>query len=118
MSKWQLKSIYLVPASLAWRIPGTGEPGGLPSMGSHRVGYDCSALAAAAAAAASPPPGLLLPVSYGSGLLDWQMAVFPDSTALMRNVSSDSQRWMVPVRAKAYNWWFPYSLHQMLWVCL
>ena len=25
---------------LAWRIPGTGEPGRLPSMGSHRVGYD------------------------------------------------------------------------------
>ena len=25
---------------LAWRIPGTVEPGGLPSMGSHRVGYD------------------------------------------------------------------------------
>ena len=24
----------------AWRIPGTGEPGGLPSMGSHRVGRD------------------------------------------------------------------------------
>ena len=34
---------------LAWRIPGTGEPGGLPSMGSHRVGHDCSDLAAAAA---------------------------------------------------------------------
>ena len=30
---------------LAWRIPGTGEPGGLPSMGSHRVGYDWSNLA-------------------------------------------------------------------------
>ena len=29
---------------------GTGEPGGLPSMGSHRVGHDCSDLAAAAAA--------------------------------------------------------------------
>ena len=27
-------------SSLAWRIPGTGEPGGLPSMGSHRVGHD------------------------------------------------------------------------------
>ena len=27
---------------LAWRIPGTGEPGGLPSMGSHRIGHDCS----------------------------------------------------------------------------
>ena len=25
---------------LAWRIPWTGEPGGLPSMGSHRVGHD------------------------------------------------------------------------------
>ena len=34
---------------LAWRIPGTGEPGGLPSMGSHRVGHDRSDLAAAAA---------------------------------------------------------------------
>ena len=36
---------------LAWRIPGTGEPGGLPSMGSHRVGHDWSDLAAAVAAA-------------------------------------------------------------------
>ena len=33
---------------LAWRIPGTAEPGGLPSMGSHRVGYDWSDLAVAA----------------------------------------------------------------------
>ena len=32
---------------LAWRIPGTGEPGGLPSLGSHRVGHDGSDLAAA-----------------------------------------------------------------------
>ena len=35
---------------LAWRIPGTGKPGGLPSMGSHRVWHDWSDLAAAAAA--------------------------------------------------------------------
>ena len=34
---------------LAWRIPGTVEPGGLPSMGSHRVGHNWSNLAAAAA---------------------------------------------------------------------
>ena len=34
---------------LAWRIPGTGEPGGLLSMGSHRVGHNWSNLAAAAA---------------------------------------------------------------------
>ena len=35
---------------LAWRIPGTGEPGGLPSTGLHRVGHDGSDLAVAAAA--------------------------------------------------------------------
>ena len=34
---------------LAWRIPGTGEPGALLAMGSHRVGHDWSGLAAAAA---------------------------------------------------------------------
>ena len=34
---------------LAWRIPGTREPGGLPSVGSHRVGHDWSDLAVAAA---------------------------------------------------------------------
>ena len=34
---------------LAWRIPGTAEPGGLPCMGSHRVGHDWSDFAAAAA---------------------------------------------------------------------
>ena len=34
--------------ALAWRIPGTGEPGGLPSMGLHRVRHDWNDLAAAA----------------------------------------------------------------------
>ena len=57
---------------LAWRIPGRAEPGGFPSLGSHRVGHDWSDLAAAAAAAVyicqsqsqflfSPPP---LPLGY------------------------------------------------------
>ena len=45
---------------LAWRIPGTGEPGGLLSMGSHRVGHDCSDLAAAAAADDSVPLRVLI----------------------------------------------------------
>ena len=39
---------------LAWRIPGTGEPVGLPSMGSHRVGHDWSDLAAAVMALGFP----------------------------------------------------------------
>ena len=34
------KEMATYASVLAWRIPGTGEPGGLPSMGSHRVGHD------------------------------------------------------------------------------
>ena len=45
---------------LAWRIPGTGEPGGLLSMGSHRVGHDSSDLAAVAAGESAAGPTLFL----------------------------------------------------------
>ena len=55
---------------LAWRIPGTGEPGGLPSMGSHRVGHDWSDLAAAAAAAAAACPTMLLLKPPATNLLN------------------------------------------------
>ena len=44
---------------LAWRIPETGEPGGLLPMGSHRVGHDWSDLAAAAAANTLFPKSVL-----------------------------------------------------------
>ena len=47
------KEMATYSSVLAWRIPGKGEPGGLPSMGSRRVGHDWSGLAAAAAAAAA-----------------------------------------------------------------
>ena len=49
-----LKEMATHSSILAWRIPRKGEPGGLPSMGSHRVGHDWSDLAAAAATAATP----------------------------------------------------------------
>ena len=42
------KEMATHPSILAWRIPGTVEPGGLPSMGSHRVGHDWSDLVVAA----------------------------------------------------------------------
>ena len=45
---------------LAWGIPGTGEPGGLPSMESHRVWHDWSDLAAAAAAAGEVRRSILI----------------------------------------------------------
>ena len=43
------KEMATYSSVLAWRIPGTGEPSGLPSLGLHRVGHDWSDLAAAAA---------------------------------------------------------------------
>ena len=59
---------------LAWRIPGTGEPGGLPSLGSHRVGHDgrdFGGVAAAAAAANSGSGGVLSPPRGRSWALQW-----------------------------------------------
>ena len=47
------KEVAAHSSVLAWRIPGTGKPGGLLSMGSHRVRHDWSNLAAAAAAVCS-----------------------------------------------------------------
>ena len=51
---------------LPWRTPETGEPGGLPSMGSHRVGHDWRDLAAAAAAVANSHPTAGNPMDYGT----------------------------------------------------
>ena len=51
---------------LAWRTPGLGESGELPSMGSHRVGHDWSDLAAAAAAAVVLKQRLFCPSPLGT----------------------------------------------------
>ena len=72
------KAMATHSSTLAWRIPGTGEPGGLPSIGSRRVGHDWSNLATAAAAAGlslqhqqrrqqQPTPVLLPGESQGVG---------------------------------------------------
>ena len=53
---------------LAWRIPGTEEPGGLPSLGSHRVGHDSSDLAAAAANVSNNNTGQLCEVDSAASL--------------------------------------------------
>ena len=52
---------------LDWRIPGMGEPGGLPYMGLHRVGHDWSDLAAVTAAAAVFQEKVGVRVRYGKG---------------------------------------------------
>ena len=56
---------------LAWRIPGTGVPGGLPSMGLHRVGHDWSDLAAAAAADHTSSPDTSVHGNSQARILEW-----------------------------------------------
>ena len=46
-NEWE-KAMAIHSSTLAWRIPGTEEPSGLPSMGSHRVGHNWSDLVTAA----------------------------------------------------------------------
>ena len=64
---------------LAWRITGMAEPGGLPSMGSHRVGHNWSDLAAAAAVISGLTPGLctfkylIQPKILGHSSWKWQL---------------------------------------------
>ena len=70
---------------LPWRIPGSGEPGGLPSLGSHRVGHDWSDLAVAVinTVAYYLLPLIILKIWYGidSIRLTW---------ALVRHVNSQT----------------------------
>ena len=70
---------------LAWRIPRTGETGGLPSLGSHRVGYDWSDLAAAAAAVPSTEKA----IAPHSSTLAWKIPLMEEPRGLQ---SVGSQR--------------------------
>ena len=77
---------------LAWRISGTEEPGGLPSLGSHRVGHDWCDLAAAAAAVHS-----LGKIQLASALLHF---VLQGQTCLLLQVSLD-----FPLLHSNPQWW-------------
>ena len=57
---WMEKAMATHSSVLAWKIPGMAEPGGLLSMGSHRVGHDWSDLAAAAVELWIRDPGYVL----------------------------------------------------------
>ena len=100
---WYFNHMHVTPSYcvathssvLAWRIPGMGEPGGLSSMGSHRVGHDRSDLAAAAAAALS----VLLSLSSMFSLFDlsfvlmsffWSLLQFSHCLFSWFNLLSDS----------------------------
>ena len=102
--KWQP-----IPVFLPRRIPGTGEPGGLPSMGSHRAGHYWSDLAAAAAASTYWWTWNSCCLSLGH--YRYNRAYFKDNKNMVQNVSlvfdhqSKGQldlapcfRWGIPLR--------------------
>ena len=76
---------------LAWRIPGTEEPGGLPAMGSHRVGHDWSDLAAAAAAI-----GHILDTKYCIKRI-WVLATWTDS---LEEIDNKCDHWLAIIRTE------------------
>ena len=87
---YNLPSIYVLQKEMAthssvlpWWIPGTGEPGGLPSMGSHRVRHDWSDLAAAAADC-SPPDYSVHGISQ-TGILEWVAISFSKGSSQLRD---------------------------------
>ena len=86
---------------LAWRIPGTEEPSGLLSMGSHRVGHDWSDLAAAAAAAAArcANPGWLKNSSNSGDLRWFRKFVFFNRNKYKRTIKNVSS----VIRRKSIN---------------
>ena len=65
---------------LAWRIPGTVEPGGLPSMGSHRVGHNWSDLAS----------------DKGNKSENRQMFLLHQTKKLLHNEKNDQQKESLP----------------------
>ena len=87
---------------LAWRIPGSAEPGGLLSMGSHRVGHDWSDLAAAAAV-----------VNYVDYLFMCMLAICISSLARCLFKSFANFNWLLLLLS--YKFWIvdPFQIHYL-----
>ena len=97
---------------LAWRIPGMGEPGGLPSMGSHRVEHDWGDLAAACPLSQWCHPTISSPVTHfcscppsfpalGSFAVSWLFALSGQSIGASASAS---------VLSMNIQGWFPLGL--------
>ena len=87
----------------AWRIPGMGEPGGLLSMGSHRVDHNRSDLAAATAdSAVKNPPAIAGDVGSvpGLGRSSGEGSGNPPEYSCLRN-PMDREAWQATVHGDA-----------------
>ena len=99
----------------AWWIPGMGEPGGLPSLGSHRVGHDWSNLAPAAAyvtLAVTYSVSYVMPEIKGSGILiygwNWaQPASYLFGSSLITTIAQKNKSCHFHRYLKIVLWIFP-----------
>ena len=95
---------------LAWRIPGTGEAGGLPSMGSHRVRHDWSDLAAAAAANTFIEQGMTFYLSKISQLILQAFYIWLNlligiiSSSKLGEIVKDREAWSAAVHGVPKSW--------------
>ena len=96
---------------LAWRIPGMAEPGGLPSMGSHRVGHDWSDLAAAAEAESQNSVQESPHLSVCRGYQEAQGLDFPQVSSLQ---FTSSLNWPLTLPSSSF---FPHSILGLLAIC-
>ena len=110
---------------LAWRIPGTGEPDGLPSMGSHRVGHDWSNLAAAAAAVLgvrlTRAPALQYSLIHKAMVRGWawatQCIAFPSLTAIGWSHPRSCRTWFLVEKTGALLALIGMSCRYAAWGC-
>ena len=96
---------------LVWRIPGTAEPAGLPSLGSHRVGHDWSDLAAAAAAAAEPLLRMLASLDSHTSWVSVLLSTFPVWPSLANPKLSSFFTFLSPLLLHVSSLLFIHPLH-------
>ena len=99
---------------LAWRIPGMAEPGGLPSMGLHRVGHNWSDLAAAAAATIAIFIQSFIGRTAAEAPILWPPDVRADSlgkTLILGKIEGKRRRGRQRMR------WLNATTTQWTWVC-
>ena len=108
-------------STLAWKIPWTGEPGGLLSMGSHRVGHDWSDLAAATAVISDwrrqwhPTPVLLPGKSHGRrnpvGCSPWGREESDTTEATQQQQQQQQQQGVKNQQNLENNYWVGQKVH-------